>query len=317
MEGLLRWLVGLCSSMYIADSSKKTYADHQGQFVSFCEAFDVDPFTVSELELCLAVGYFAMGHTVSSVPSYLSALQNLYDNNGAGPLPRGPRFHRFHSGLRRLLGTADAVVRTRAITMEDLTRICSSLDPADPVDACFGAQITVAFFLALRTEDHTGGRLRWGDVYPQDDGSLEFLLPPGKSVRTFRHVAIAPRDDVVSPRRWLTALAAAVPSKARELHRPIFVDLATARNGAVMFLPLSRSKFIARFKHAVSTVLGVSPILFAGYSLRRGGVTAMLAAGVPVPAVKRHVGWSPTSEAVNTYYDHTGRVVMRLPTSML
>jgi hypothetical protein len=29
------------------------------------------------------------------------------------------------------------------------------------------------------------------------------------------------------------------------------------------------------------------------------------------------VGWSPTSEAVNTYYDHTGRVVMRLPTSML
>ena len=303
--------------MYITDSSKRTYADHQGQFVNYCAAFDTDPFTASELELCLAVGYFAMGHTVTSVPSYLSALQNLYDNNGAGPLPRGPRFHRFHSGLKRLLGTADAVVRTRAITMEDLARICGSLDPADPVDACFGAQITVAFFLALRTEDHTGGRLRWGDVYPQDDGSLEFLIPPGQSVRTFRHVAIAHREDVVSPRRWLTALAAALPRSAKELHRPIFVDLATARNGAAVFLPLSRGKFIARFKLAVSTVLGVSPILFAGYSLRRGGVTAMLAAGVPVPAVKRHVGWAPTSEAVNTYYDHTGRVVMRLPTSML
>lgn len=166
LDGLLRWLVGLCSSMYITDSSKKTYADHQGQFISFCEAFDTDPFTASELELCLVVGYVAMRHTVTSVPSYLSALQNLYDNNRAGPLPRGPRFHRFHNGLRRLLGTADAVVRTCAITMEDLAKICDSLHPADPVDACFGAQITVAFFLALRTEDHTGGRLRWGDVYP-------------------------------------------------------------------------------------------------------------------------------------------------------
>jgi len=216
-----------------------------------------------------------------------------------------------------MLGSADVVVHTRAITMEDLARICTSLDPTDPIDACFGAQITTAFFLTLRTEDHTDGCLRWGDVYPQDDGSLEFLLPPGKVVRTFRHVAIAPRNDIVSPRRWLLALAAAVPMAAKQLHQPIFVDFTTARSGEALFPPLSRGKFIARFKHAVSTVLGVSPILYAGYSLHRGGVTAMLAAGVPVPAVKRHVGWSPTSEAVNTYYDHTGRVVMRLPTSML
>ena len=303
--------------MYITDSSKRTYANHQGQFVAFCEAFEIDPFTASELELCIAVGHFAMGHTVSSVPSYLSALQNFYNNNGAGPLPRGPRFHRFHNGLKRLLGAADAVVHTRAISMEDLAKIRASLDPFDPADASFGAQITIAFFLALRTEDHTGGRMLWGDIYPQDDGSLEFMIPPGKSVRTFRHVAIAPRNDVVSPRRWLMALVAVAPRAAKELHRPIFVDVSTARNGVTLFLPLSRAKFIARFKQAVSTVLGVSPILFAGYSLRRGGVTAMLAAGVPLAAVKRHVGWSPTSDAVNTYYDHTGRVVMRLPTSML
>ena len=208
--------------MYITGNSKRAYAGHQDQFINFCGAFDIDPLTVSELELCLAVTYYATGHTVNSVPPYLSALQNLYDNNGAGPLPRGPRFHCFHRGLKRMLGSADVVVHTRAITMEDLARICTSLDPTDPIDACFGAQITTAFFLALRTEDHTDGRLRWGDVYPQDDGSLEFLLPPGKVVRTFRHVAIAPRQPSALAACFGSGCAhggqAAAPADLRRLH---------------------------------------------------------------------------------------------------
>ena len=309
--------MSLCSTLYIAVGSKRTYARSHQIFIDFCEAFGLEPLDVTELELCSAVAHFAMGHTVNSVPPYLSALQNRYDSNGAGPLPRGPRFLRFHSGLRRLLETSDVVVHTRALTLNDVARICGSLDPTNPLDACFGAQVTVAFFLALRTENHADGRLRWGDVYPQEDGSLEFMLPPGKVVRTFRHVAVAARSDVISPRKWLEALAAVLPPSAKALDKPVFVDFAVARDGSTCFPPLSRGKFITRFKEVVSSVLGVSPILYAGYSLRRGGVTAMLAAGVPVPMIKRHVGWSPTSEAINTYYDHTGRVVMRLPTQAL
>ena len=57
-------------------------------------------------------------------------------------------------------------------------------------------------------------------------------------------------------------------------------------------------------------MLGRSPALYAGYSLRRGGVTEMLMRGVPVPMVKQHVGWSVTSDAVMTYYDHSGHVQM-------
>ena len=64
-------------------------------------------------------------------------------------------------------------------------------------------------------------------------------------------------------------------------------------------------------------VLGYFPALYAGYSLRRGGVTAMLTAGAPVPAIKRHVGWRPMSEAIDLYYDHSGRYQMRLPTRYL
>ena len=46
-------------------------------------------------------------------------------------------------------------------------------------------------------------------------------------------------------------------------------------------------------------------------------MTEMLLSGVPVPMVKRHVGWAPGSHAVNAYYDHHGRPQMRLPTALM
>jgi hypothetical protein len=43
----------------------------------------------------------------------------------------------------------------------------------------------------------------------------------------------------------------------------------------------------------------------------------MLSQGVPLPVVKRHVGWAPSSDAPMFYYDHHGRVQMRLPTQAM
>lgn len=61
-----------------------------------------------------------------------------------------------------------------------------SLDVSDADSVRFGAQLLMAFFFALRTEDHVNGRLLWGDIYPAEDGSLDVWFPPGKSVCT-RH----------------------------------------------------------------------------------------------------------------------------------
>jgi hypothetical protein len=314
-EGL-RWLVQLCRSIRIAASSRKTYRGHQKIFMRCCEAFDMDPLLVSEDELCLVVAHFVMDHTSGSVASYLSALQDLYTSAGAGPLPRGPKFLEFLRGLKRLLGPADEVVRTRALGIEELGAILSSLDMADPSEVSFGAQLVVAFMLALRTEDHTDGRMRWGDVFPQADGSVEFLLVPGKSVRRFRRVAIAPKTGVLSAVGWLARLAEFLPASAKQRNSPVFVQV-VRENGGHRVSPMSRSKFIARFKKAVQQVLGYSPALYAGYSLRRGGVTEMLSRGVPLPVVKRHVGWAPTSEAPMAYYDHHGKLQMRIPTAAM
>ena len=303
--------------IHIAGSSKRAYGGHHKIFLAFCAELQLAPLLINEDELSLAVAHFAMGHTVKSVPSYLSALQNLFDSAGAGPLPRGPKFLLFLKGLMRLLGPADEVVRTRALGVEELHKILASLDRAVPEDACFGAQLVVAFFLCLRTEDHTDGRLRWGDIYPQGDGSVEFLLVPGKSVRRFRRCAIDAKTGLLSAAGWLASLAEHVPAAARGAKDPVFVSFVRSRDGLRRHPPLSRSVFIARFKRAVQEVLGFSPALYVGYSLRRGGVTELLSQGVPLPVVKRHVGWVPTSDVPMFYYDHHGRVQMRLPTQAM
>ena len=315
LEDDLRWMVKLCRRLHIASSSRVTYANSQNRYLEFCEAFGVSALEPTEDDLCMAAVYYAMGHTVTSVKSYMSAVQNLFDMQGAGPLPRGPGYILATRGLRRLLGPADCVEHTRAVSVAEMLCILLSLDVRVPVEVCFGAQCAVAFSLALRTEDHTAGRLRWGDVYPQRDGSVEFLLPPGKSVRAYRHVAAVARADRLDVLFWLRKLARFVPEENRGDASPVFVSFARVR-GVQRFWPVTRGAFTARFKTAVSTCLGLNPAFYSGYSLRRGGVTAMLASA-PLPAVKRHAGWAPGSNAVFTYFDHRSAGAMRLATQGL
>ena len=307
----------LCRSLHITGSSRKGYHRLQKQFIDFCLEFDLDPLTVSEDELCKAAAYFTLGHTVNSMDGFMSALQDMYTTAGVGPLPRGPKFKLFRRGLMRLFGAADEVVRTRALGMDELVRILKSLNLYDVDDVSFGAEMCVAFLLCLRTEDHTDGRMRWGDVYMQVDGSVEFSLAPGKSVHRYRRVAVEAKSGVLSVAQWLQRLAALLPSSAVQPGLPVFVGVKQVVGGGVRYPPRSRSAFIAKFKSKVQSVLGFSPALYAGYSLRRGGVTELLSQGVPVPMVKRHVGWVATSDAVMTYYDHSGRAQMRMPTAAM
>jgi hypothetical protein len=311
-----RWLVKLCKRFSLAKSSSGTYATAHKLFLDFCTAFHIEPLAVDEEELCMVVVHFVLGHTVTSTRSFLSALQKLFDNSGAGALPRSPGFNVFLRGIIRLFGPSDEVVRTRALGVEELHRILSALDPSVPEEACFGAQIVVAFFLALRTEDHTNGRLRWGDIYLQQDGSVEILLSPGKSVRRFRRTAIAAKTGVLSANYWLRQHAAHLPPGAGPLafNTPVFVYASVARDGSTSWKPQSAGTFIKRFKTVVQSVLQCSPSLYSGYSLRRGGVTEMLSSNVPIAIIKAHVGWVASSNAHCTYYDHAGRLQMRLPT---
>jgi len=310
-------MVKLCKFLDLSAGSQSKYSQQQEAFLEFCSCFGFDPFNLTEEELSMAAVHYAMGHTVHSVPGFMSAIQKLYDLSSNGPLPRGPVFHMALKGLRRLLLPADEVVRSRALELHDLLRLVCSLDITDPDEVCFGAEAVLAFFLCLRTEDHTGGRLCWGDVQYMTDNSVVFILPPGKVVRTFRKVAVSPRGDVLDVRLWLQRLEGFLPADRRTSSSPVFVSFARTQAGSRGYWPVTAGGFVRRLKSKVLSVLGYDPTLFAGYSLRRGGVTALVTALVPLPAIKRHVGWTPDSTAVFTYYDHHGHTQLLMPTAML
>ena len=253
--------------MHIARSSRSTYESQHNIFLEWCAAFGADPLSVSSEQLSECVVHFAMGHTVTSVGSFLSAVQNFYDSHGAGKLPRSADFHMVVKGLRRMLSTADVVVRAKAVSLDDVFRLVSALDPGVPADCCFAAELILAFFLFLRTEDHVAGRLKWQDIYLQADGSVEVVLPPGKSTRVFRTVALVARHDVLDAGLWLERLAACLPPERRVGGFPVFVSFARTREGTCNYWAVSRGQFIERFKKEVQAVLGFEPAMYAGYSL--------------------------------------------------
>ena len=304
--------------MHIARSSSITYASSHRTFLQFCEIFDLDPWRVTEDDLCLAAVHFCTGHTVRSARSYFSAIQNLWTAHGVGTLPRNNAYTQTIQGLDRLLGTADVVIRSKALAPGELIQMIEALDPLLPVDVVFACECMIAFFLCLRTEDHVCGRLKWGHVFIQPDRTVEFLIPPGKKVRYYRHVALAARDDALDLVLWLDRLAAIVPLQQRGDKSPLFV-LFVPRRGETSpgFWAITRPQFINRFKDMVRDILGFDPTLYAGYSLRRGGVTELVQRCSSLPIIKRHVGWSANSTTVYDYYDHSGKEQMLRPTLLM
>jgi hypothetical protein len=303
-------MVRTVKARHITESSKDTYRTAQNFLQDFCVAFQFEPLALEEEELCMLVLHFVFTHTVHSARSFLSGIQSLWTSAGAGPLPRGPGFLQFLRGLMRLFSPSDEVVRTRALTMDDVTRIMGELDITVADDACFGLELLMGFFLAFRMEDH--GKIRFGDVRLRSNGDVETLIAPGKSVRRFRRAAIAAKPGILNVQTWLQAHAAHLPPGARGANQPLFTML-TASGGTQ---PVS-SESIAQLKAKVRSTLGVDPTMFSGYSLRRGGVTEMLAVGVPVAIIKAHVGWAPDSNAHCTYYDNSGQLQMRIATQAM
>ena len=134
-------MTGVARRMHIARSSRSTYESQHNVFLEWCEAFGVDPLAITAEQLSECIVHFAMGHTVNSVGSYLSALQNFYDCHGAGKLPKSAEFYMVVKGLKRMLGAADVVVRAKAVSLELVSRVVTSLDPCVPDDCCFAAEL--------------------------------------------------------------------------------------------------------------------------------------------------------------------------------
>ena len=136
----LIWLVTMCMTLHIVSSLRKTYEGHQKIYMAFCDAFGITRWP-SRSRSSTGAACISRWVTRSTQGNDVYII-------------------RFFKGINRMFCSADEVVRTRAPGLEELVTILQAINLSCREQVAFAAQIVVDFFLGLRTEDHTDGKIR-------------------------------------------------------------------------------------------------------------------------------------------------------------
>ena len=221
-------------------------------------------------------------------------------------LPRHRLFHSVHTGLRQLLGLVDAPRPKLAITVDHLVHIHSTLNASSFIDARNWCMAVFAFFGLLRVSEYTGGRLRWRDVCVTDT-AVYLTIPYSKADLSPATVALSARPDMLCPVKaylWYRSFFAATPSSDSA-----FFVVEPSSSSAVL-----KTSFQTALKTWVRSVLHLDPAAYASHSLRRGGATALMEAGVSEVLIASHGRWH--SLAYRLYLEFSGSRML-MPTSLL
>lgn len=166
------------------------------------------------------------------------------------------------------------------------------------------AAFTTGFFALLRKAELLA--LRWRDVKKIDKGAKIFVSisktdPNSKGM--FVHVAS--RSDVLCPVAALISLASIAEASIDE---DAFIFTATNRKSPTN-QPLSHAAFVKRIKKWVAEI-GLDPRDFSGHSLRRGGATALIRAGVTPELVQLQGRWR--SDAYKLYVQRSSEQLLAI-----
>ena len=246
-------------------------------------------------------------HKVTTLPGFVSAIQNWTTNNGHPDLPRHVLFNKVKAGLDNYYGHTASVQRKAALTLDDLRCFRSRLDVTKVQDARDWCACLFAFFGLLRIKEYTDGGLTWVDVRLEVYG-IALTVPFSKTSLLPAQVDLIRRDDELCPLSAYRSYVALVPSRLQLSHHPFFLSTPFSSISAVT--PLHETEFIQRIRGLVRSSLHVDPSNYAGHSFRRGGTTALYLAGVPESTIAVHGRWR--SLAYRVYFDSDRSQRLRL-----
>lgn len=196
------------------------------------------------------------------------------------------------TGARRIL--KDTPAPKLAFLFEFFAHIHSLMEDTF-IDKRDWAMLLLSFFGLFRKSEVVA--IFWGQII-DIAGGMKVLVaesktdPFGKGM----YVHIAERDDIYCPKKALREMAKFVPPAQLVPSTPVF--LASPKSAGAKFTLLSKSAFVKRVKFWVEKI-GLNPKDFAGHSLRRGGATALLRAGVPPDRIQLQGRWK--SDAYRLY----------------
>ena len=308
-------LVPFIQSLSLSEGSKKAYATHVRSLRLACEAFNLDPLSLGEEEVCAVALFFALSHSIHSLDPFISACANFYSENGL-TFPRSVGLKNLSRGLKRLFLVSDTPVQAFPLSKDDVSSILASLDMSSPADVVFGCWLSASFLFALRPEDLE--KLRWCDVTFTKDGGLDVNIRPGKGavVRGAQIYSAPPERSVLNPSVWFKRCALISPPGS--LRSDAFVLRNLDATNPRYLSHLSRTYFSARLSSQFSkALLRPPPPKLTAYSLRRGAASAYYDANTRetfISQLMRHKTWGVTEGYIDSTKTQLSR---RRVTSML
>lgn len=295
-------------SLSLTASSRNVYSSQVGTLFLACEAFDYDPYDLSEDELVDVVFFFALSRSTLSIDNFLTALGHFYASFDK-KLPRSPPLKLLKLGLRRLFLSADAPSKAFPLGQEIIMLILSHLDRKDSTQLLFGAWMSISFVFALRPQDITS--LRWKDIAFLSDGSFELsvLSKKGAKHRPSSLFSAPASDSILSPYLWFTHLFYLYENPPLDDHLVFAYRDVSDPDSFNKLIP--RQVFSDLLRHYYKKYISPElPPRLTPYSLRRGGATAYYKAGVNtlhLSQMLRHKNFDTTSGYIDFYSASSSR----------
>lgn len=290
-------------------NTRRLYGQHWVKFTALCQELGYthsQSQPISEQDFCYLLIIYAHRQAASTLPGFLSAIKYSARANKLPELPQGEQVQKVLTGLSKWFSSSDPINRAASITTEQLLALHRGLDVSEFAQARDWAAYVIAFFAMLRISEYTGTTsLRWRHVKIVSVEGVEALVitvPFSKTESRPVEVVLASLTDELCPVKAFRSYQRAAGDVWQSW--PFFL----ARSGRPE--AMGRAAFIGRLRQRLRAAGFAEVGKVSGHSFRRGGLTALLLAGVSDTQLQRHGRWK--SDSFKRYFDTEHSIAARV-----
>uniref|UniRef100_A0A1I8FX77 RNase H domain-containing protein n=1 Tax=Macrostomum lignano TaxID=282301 RepID=A0A1I8FX77_9PLAT len=285
-----------------APRTKRSYRSQLASWLRFCNSRHLTPLRAEPVHVAEYLAELSTRLSAfRSCQAYANAVSLYFRALGRPDPCESPMVKLVLRGLRRCLSRQQ---RSREpFRVADLLKLHAHLDQRLKSDIAFWAAVLAAWWGMLRKANVTtqSGQLDlWCDL-----AASSIVFSEYDCELTVRHSKTNQFGDRVQrvflPKLPDGSLGVLCPFRALERQlrtnrigqapRPVHLFSTWSSAG---WLPLTASRFDSRLR-SLCTSAGLSPREFTGHGLRRGGATAAMQLGVPLPMIKKLGDWKGNS----------------------
>lgn len=261
-------------------------------------------------QLCACMCDYVSTHKITTLPAYMSALADFYRANSLGDLPRDhERVVRVRKGLNNYYALSETTTPKHPLGFAELRQLYLLIDRSAFAGAREWAAYLLSFFALLRRSEILDSRLTFAHISVHDSG-MSITVPFSKTELLPHTVHICSRDDFLCPVQAFLSYQVFIPSKLRSIAAcPVFLSSPSTTE------VVNHRVMSATLKSRLAS-LGLDSSRYGWHSWRRGGTTAMFAAGVAETMIQAHGRWASLTYRI--YLDTTASLEHSLlPTKQL